>query len=392
MNAFIYNCLRMPRARADAATGTLAGMAPHALVAQLIGQLELQFPGSRANVEQLVVGCVGQIASQGGNIGLVSKVASGLPVSATAHALNNYCVSGLTAVGQAVASISCGISKLSIAGGVENMSQVSFLADGASYYQDETLPRDGRFLPVPVAADLLATEHDITREELDEIALQSHRRAAAALNSGLNKSLIAVRDERGEELLTHDESIRPDIDPHKLAQMRPAFADFAPPYKNTIGERALEPRHTMAHMPAMVDGAAMALIGPENFGDHTPRARVVAMSERCASAAESLTGGFAAMDAVLGQAGMKLQDVDRIEFMEAFAVVPALFNRRFPDAVEKTNIGGGHIAKGHPMGATGAILLSSLLDSLDHADGALGLVVATGASGIGSAMIVERMS
>ncbi|WP_372862783.1 acyl-CoA thiolase [Spongiibacter sp.] len=393
MDAYLYDCLRSPRAKAVPEQGTLAALAPQMMVAQLVAGLEQRHPGLRDSAQQLLLGCVGQVASQGGNIALVSKVAAGLPDSAAAYSLNNYCVSGLTAISQAALAVQAGLSQMSLAGGVENMSQVPFMADRASYYQDTSLPRAGRFLPVPVAADLLASHSGVARAQLDAISLRSQQRAAAAQQvAALNASMVAMCDGDGAVLLDRDEAVRAGVTAEALAAMPAAFAEFAAPYRDTIGDRPLQALHSFAHMPPMVDGAALALIGgPQLPLDSAPRAKIVAVSERCGSAAESLTGGFAAMEQALSRAGLGLNDLDCIEFMEAFAVVPALLEQRYQVDPDKVNIAGGHLAKGHPMGATGAVLLSCLMDALEHRDGRLGMVVATGASGIGAAMIIERL-
>ena len=393
MDAYLYDCLRSPRGKAKPEQGTLAAMPPHTMVEQLVDALDARHPGVRECAQQLLLGCVGQVSSQGGNIALVSKAAAALNEEAAAYTLNNYCVSGLTAITQAALAVHAGVSQLSIAGGVENMSQVPFMADRASYYADTSLPRSGRFIPVPVAADLLATHYGVEQEQLDAQALRSHQRALAAQQlAELNASLVPLRSADGNFLLDRDEAIRGDVNEEALRAMPPAFAELAKPYAETLRGRSLQARHSFAHMPPMVDGAALALVGGANLPvDSAPRARIVAVSEHCGSAEESLTGGFAAMEQSLCRAGLTLADIDVIELMEAFAVVPALFEQRYGVDPEKVNIAGGHLAKGHPMGATGAVLLSCLMDALVQRDARLGMVVATGASGIGAAMIIERL-
>jgi acetyl-CoA C-acetyltransferase/acetyl-CoA acyltransferase len=218
---------------------------------------------------------------------------------------------------------------------------------------------------------------------MDQAALTSQQRTAAAEGTPLLASRIALNG------LNREECARPTTTLELLAGMAPAFPELAVQYRDVLGDRVIDHRHTVGHAPPMADGAAIALVGAEGVG--RPRARVVAWAEAGGDPAQSLTAGFTAMDRVLDRAKLTLGDLDRIEFMEAFGVTIVKFMReRKPDA-SKVNVGGGHIAKGHPMGATGAILLSSLLDALDVADGKYGLVVATGGSGVGSAMIVERL-
>lgn len=381
MSAFIYDAVRTPRGKARA-DGGLAALKPQELVSGLIDAI-----GSRAGVapkpDALVVGAVGQIGAQGGNIALVSKLHAKLPDETAAFTLNNYCVSGLTAIGQAASMVAAGQAKSVLAGGVEMMSRVPFMADNADYYADVSYDRRTRYIQVALAADRLAEDIGVTRAEMDQAALTSQQRTAAAEGTPLLASRIALNG------LTREECARPATTLELLAAMAPAFPELAEQYRDALGDRVIDHRHTVGHAPPTADGAAIAHVGAEGVGK--PRARVVAWAEAGGDPAQSLTAGFTAMDRVLDRAKLTLGDLDRIEFMEAFGVTIVKFMReRKPDAA-KVNVGGGHIAKGHPMGATGAILLSSLLDALDVANGKYGLVVATGASGVGSAMIVERL-
>ncbi|GGE96705.1 acetyl-CoA C-acyltransferase [Stappia taiwanensis] len=381
MTAFIYDAVRTARGKARP-DGGLAAQKPHDLVAALAAAIKDR-AGAAPSPEALILGCVGQIGAQGGNLALVSKLAAGIDEGASAFTVNNYCVSGLTAIGQAAAMVASGQAGSALAGGVEMMSAVPFLADKASYYTDASFPPRTRFLPVALAADRLAEEEGITREEMDALALLSQRRAAEAEGTALTASRIPVAG------LDREESVRA-TSAEALAALAPAFSELAGAYAEALQGRRLDHRHTIAHAPPMCDGAALALIGAEGAASAAPRARILAWAEVGGDPAASLTAGFAAMDRALDRAGLRLEQMDRIEFMEAFGVAIAKFMRdRAPDP-DKVNVGGGHMAKGHPLGASGAILLSTLLDTLDAAGGRYGLVVATGASGTGSAMIVER--
>ena len=384
MDIFIGDCVRSVRGKARP-DGGLAEQTPYGLVGALIDAVEQRGAIRRSDVDRLTLGCVGQVGAQGGHIALTTKIASGLPETSSAHTINNFCASGLTAIGQAVAAVSAGQSELALAGGVEMLSQVPFMADRADYYSDQSFEPADRYIPVALAADLLAMEKDVTREEMDSLSYLSHSRAANAENdAALLASRITIAN------LDHDEAVRV-TSPEKLAAMPPAFGGLAEQYAHALSGRTLDPRMSVANAPPMTDGAGLAAIGgAKSFP--SPRARVVAFAEAGADARQSLTAGFAAMDKVLEQAGLSLDQMDRIEFMEAFAVPYALFRRNYQPDMDKVNVSGGHIAKGHPMGATGAILLSTLLDALDAADGKYGLVVASGAQGVGAAMIVERRS
>lgn len=380
MNVLIFDAVRTPRGKARQGGG-LAHETPHGLVSHLTAAL-----GRRGNdphsVDQLVLGCVGQVGAQGGHIGMVAKLASGLPDRVVVHTLNNYCASGLSAIGQAAAAIAAGQIDRALAGGVEMMSRVPFMADHADYYAATDFEPRQRYIPVAVAADLLAEKEGIDRDALDRTAATSQARAAAAEH---NPSLTASRIQVGS--LDREEAVRV-TSPAALAAMQPAFAAMAAGYSAVLSDATIDHRHTVAHAPPVTDGAGLALIGRDGPG---ARARILSYAEAGGDPRDSLTAGFAAMNRALARAGIGVRDLDRIEFMEAFAVVIAKFMRDCPVDPERVNVSGGHLAKGHPMGATGAILLSTLLDALDAADARLGLVVVTGASGVGAAMVVERL-
>lgn len=382
--AFIYNSLRTVRGKAKA-DGGLADHSPQDLVKALIDGLEERGSPARAS-DGLILGCVGQIGDQGGHIALISKLHGGVRDEAFANTVNNFCVSGLTAIGHAAASVANGGSRSVLAGGVEMMSRVGFMADQATYYTDPNPPKRWRYIPVVLAADRLAGDEGITREQMDAVALMSQQRSAMAEHSS---SLLASRMSIGA--LSTEECVRPQTTADALAAMEPAFAGLADTYAPAL-DAPVQSRLTMAHAPPVADGAGLALIARKDPGIGAPRARILAYAESGGDPRASLLAGFTAMDRALKSAGLTLKQMDAIEFMEAFAVTIAKFLRDRDVDPDRVNIGGGHLSKGHPMGATGAILLSSLLDALDTVEGTLGLVVATGASGVGAAMIVERIN
>lgn len=382
---YIYDALRTPRGKARP-DGGLAALTPPGLVKALVDALTERTDGASSDPGALLLGCVTQAGTQGGNVAMAAKQHARLPDTCAAHTLNNYCASGLSAIGHAVATVAAGHERVVLAGGVEMMSSAPFLSDKAEFYSDTSLPPARRFLPPVLAADRLAAAEGITRPELDACALTSQQRAAA---SDMDLLLQASRLDLGS--LTGEECIRPGTNLDALAQMPPAFGLLQHEYADALEGQTFEPLHTLSHAPPVCDGAGLALIGCEGLGKR-PRARVLAYAESGGDPAASLTAGFAAMDKALARAGHSLEDMDRIEFMEAFAVTVAKFMRdRAPDP-DKVNASGGHLAKGHPMGATGAILISTLLDALDADSGRLGLVITTGAMGVGAAMVVERLS
>jgi acetyl-CoA C-acetyltransferase/acetyl-CoA acyltransferase len=312
----------------------------------------------------------------------------GLRDDCDAISLNNYCVSGLTAIGLAHARLKIGDAKIMLAGGVEMMSRVGFMADSASYYTDETLPPAKRYVTVAASADRLAHEHAITRRDMDSVTARSHDLAIRAeANPALIASRINMMARDQSSAFAREESPRDNMTLERLAAMPPAFRDLAQSHRAAL-ESAFPAAMTIAHAPPMADGAGLALLGLDRA---RARARIVSYASVGGNTRDSLLAGFSAMEKALNQTQLTLGDMDRVEFMEAFAPVMVKFIRDYPVDPDRVNVGGGHLAKGHPMGATGAILLSSLLDALDSADGRYGLVVASGASGIGAAMIVERL-
>lgn len=379
-NAYLHMALRTPRGKSRP-DGGLAGFMPEQLVAGLAKEMDRRRPGVVSAVDSLHLGSVGQVGDQGGHIALISKIAAGLPEQSAAITINNFCVSSLSAAGLATMAVRTGQSRWAMSGGVEMMSRVPFMADRAAYYTNHTFPAEQQYVPVTLAADLLATREGITRGELDDCALMSQNRAEAAEN---RPGLLASRVPLGG--LTREEPIRPTTT-LSLGAMEPAFASQAVDYAGPLNGEVVKSLHTIAHAPPTTDGASLALFGPRDGAV----ARIVSHAEFGGNSRESLTAGFKAMELALERAGMSLIDMDRIEFMEAFGVCIAKFVRDYAPDMDKVNVGGGHLAKGHPMGATGGILLSTLLDAVVDADGHFGLVVATAAQGVGSAMIIERL-
>ncbi len=377
---FIHDAVRTPRGKARPAGG-LAGETPQSLVKHLVDALESRDHDPRGRAQRLTLGCVGQVGAQGGHVAMIAKLKAALPDRVAALSVNNFCASGLSAIGLSAAAIAGGQVTWALGGGVEMLSRVAFMADSADYYTATDMTPERRYIPVALAADLLAEKDGIDRPALDAAALDSQTRAVAAeFRPALLASRITVAG------LERDEAVRATT-ADELAALPPAFGTIAAAYRGVIGDAPVDHRHSVGHAPPMTDGAGLALLGPRDGA----RARILAFAEGGADARDSLTAGFVAMDRALEGAGVTLADIDRIEFMEAFAVTIAKFLRdRDPDPA-RINVGGGHIAKGHPMGATGAILLSTLLDALDEADATLGLVVVSGAQGVGAAMVVERL-
>ena len=405
-DAYIFDAVRTPRgkgrpARGDRLGGALCAISPQSLVAGLIGALEERCPGMSSSVKRLILGCVGQVGVQGGHIALVSRLASNLPDTVAVKTVNNYCVSGLSAVTDAALWAQSEAGGLSLAGGVECLSQVKFLADKAAYYSDPDVMRDLRYAPPVMGAELMASLEGYAKDDLDRVSLMSHKRAAKAWADGrYASSVIPVKDEKGQTILDQDELIRGDMELDDIASMPPAFAAQGAAGFDDMMLREypaldeISHVHSVANCPGMADGASLVLVGNRAAGERAglvPRARITAFAEISDDPVLQFTAGFSAMELVLKQAGLSLADMDRIEFMEAFAAVPLKFQRDYDVDWDKVNVNGGHLAMGHPMGATGGILVTALTHELERCGGQFGLVVAHAGSGIGMAMVIERV-
>lgn len=397
-DVFIYDAVRSPRGKGKAGAPMAQAALPHQLVAQLIGELDRRHDVAQ-HVEQLTVSCVGQTGAQGGHIGLVSKLEAELPDETVVHSVNNYCVGGLSAIGNAANVVRAGVADLVLAGGVEMMSHVPFGADKASYYADPSVAANLSYAPPGIGADVLAHLNGIDRETLDRWALRSHHRAAAAWEAGIyDGSVVPITGADGSVAIDRDETIVADMAAEKIAALPPVFEEMGKGAFDAVVEAArpgtgpIEHRHTIAHCPPIADGAAMVLLGSAEAGSRhglEPVARLVDLVEAAGDPILQLTAGVSAMERVLERTGLSLGAMDLIEYMEAFAVVPALFERDFDVDMERVNPYGGHLAMGHPMGATGAILATAVTAELRRTGAGRGIAVAHGGAGVGVAAVFE---
>ena len=392
----IYDAVRSPRTKGRPG-GALATVRPHELVGQLVAALRERSPkGAVDAADALHLSCVGQIGAQGGNIALVSKLEAGLPDSCATRSINNYCVGGITTIASGVGAIASGQSDLVLAGGVEMMSHVGFLADEASLYTDPEIAAKFRWAPVGVSADHLAVADGIERAELDRLALESHRRAAAAWEAGRYERQVVPITLPDGTIVDRDETVKTDFTTEKLASLDPVFEAMGrAQYDQVLAGDAqpIDHRHTIAHCPPIADGASLLLLGSLATGERlglTPLAHIDAVAEAGGDAVVQLDAGERAMQMALDRCGTSLDQMDVIEYMESFAAVPARFHRRHRVDDAKVNPNGGHLAMGHPMGATGAILATALGHELARTDGRRGIAVATGGSGTGAALILSR--
>jgi len=402
MSVYIFDAVRTPRGKGRP-DGSLAKVTPARLVGQLLSALARRNgTDAVAKAGHLTLGCVTQTGVQGGHLALSARIQAGLPDEVACLTINNFCVSGLSALADAARRVASGEADLALAGGVESMSQAPFLADQADFYSDMGLAASMGWSPVGLAADLLATTDGVSRAEMDAAALRSHRRAAAAWDAGrYDGRVIPVTGDDGEVALARDENIRDFGDGAAFAKLGPVFAAAgAQGYDeillaNRPDLAKVEHLHTVAHCPPIADGAALLLLGTLEAGRAlglAPLARIRAVGETAGDRVMQLTAGYSAMELALARAGLALKDVGAVEFMEAFAAVPVLFERRYKPDMERVNPNGGHLAMGHPMGATGAVLVTTLLDDMAQLDAETGLAVATGGVGVGAAVVLERAS
>jgi acetyl-CoA acetyltransferase family protein len=402
MSIYIYDAVRSPRGKGRRG-GSLAEITPAQLVVQLVRALERRVgPDVVAAIEHFTLGSVTQVGAQGGHLALAARIQAGLPDDLPCLTINNFCVSGLSAIADAARRVASGQVDLALAGGAESMSQVAFMTDAADYYADMPLAASMGWSPVGVAADLLATREGIERPAMDAAVLRSHARAAKAWSDGHYAGrVIPMMAADGAVALDHDENIRDYGDGAALSRLAPVFADTGAQgfddilltHRPEIGP--VKHLHTVAHCPPISDGASLVLVGSREAGERLglkPLARIVSVAETAGDPVVQLTAGFSAMTRALDRAGLLLSAIGAVEFMEAFAVVPVLFERDFAPDMARVNPNGGHLAMGHPMGATGAILTTTLLDDMVQLNADTGLVVATGGVGVGAAMVLERLS
>jgi acetyl-CoA C-acetyltransferase len=400
-DAFVYEAIRTPRGRGKT-TGALAEVKPVHLVAGLVDELGRRYPGlDVALIDDLVLGVVTAVGDQGMDIAKTAALAAGLPDSVSGVQLNRFCASGLEAVNTVAARVRAGWADLALAGGVESMSRVPMGSDGGAWVFDPEISAAVRFVPQGVSADLLATLERFGREDLDQFALGSHVKAAKAGADGrFARSVIPV-SAGGAVVLDHDEHVRADASLDRLAALRPAFAEIGTQagYDQVALRRypelaRIDHSHTAGSSSGIVDGAALVLVGSEQAGARAglrPRARIVAAALDGVDATLMLTGPAGATRKALRSAGLTIDEIDLVEINEAFAAVPLWYQRELGIPPEKVNVNGGAIAMGHPLGATGAMLLGMVLDELERRDLRYGLVTLCAGGGMGIATIVERI-
>ena len=398
--AFVYDHLRTPRGKGKAA-GSLHEVKPVDLVVGLIDELRTRNPSLDTNrIDDVVLGVVSPVADQGGDIAKTAALAAGLPETTAGVQLNRFCASGLEAVNQAASRVRGGFEDLILAGGVESMSRVPMGSDGGAWASDPATALKTGFVPQGIGADLIATIEGWSRDDVDAYAAESHHRAAKAWANGYNaRSVVPVKDINGITVLDQDETIRPDTSPEGLAGLKPSFAQIGA--DAGFDDVALEKYHWVekinhvhhaGNSSGIVDGSALVAIGNEQVGTDlglTPRARIISAAVSGADPTIMLTGPAPAARKALAKAGLEVGDIDLFEINEAFAAVAMRFMRDMDISDEITNVNGGAIAMGHPLGATGAMILGTLIDELERRDLKRGLATLCVGGGMGIATIVE---
>lgn len=402
MNPMIFDAVRTPRGAGKADGGALAEVAPLELTAQLLKALPGRSGLDPERIEDVVLGCVTQVADQGANPARIAVLHAGWPDRVAGMTINRFCTSGLDACALAAARVQSGECGLLIGGGVESMSRVPMFSDQGAWYNDPAIMKSTRFTPLGISADLLGTLEGLGREELDALALESQRRAVRARTEGaFSKHLIPVTDSEGRVILDADQPPREGLSMEKLAGLPAVFAELG---EKGADRRALsaypeldriEHLHSPGNSPAPADGAGLVVIGSEQAGREsglTPRARILGWATAAADPVLMLTAAEEATRHALAKAGLEAENIERWEVNEAFAATLLRYRRVFAIDPARLNVNGGAIALGHAMGATGAMLIAQLLDALDACQGRYGLVAVAGGGGLGSAMVVERLA
>lgn len=399
--AYIYDAVRTPRGRGR--HGALHGTKPISLVTGLIDALRERNPGlDESRIDDLILGVVTPIGDQGADIARIAALAAGLPDTVGGFQLNRFCASALEATNLAAAKVRSGWEHLVIAGGVESMSRVPIGTDGGAWAFDPATSFDTSYIPQGIGADLIATTEGFTREDVDAFAVRSQQRAAAAWENGhFARSIVPVRDQNGLVVLDHDEHIRGGTTIETLAGLRPAFARLGE--DGGFDAVALEKYHWVKHIDhvhtggnssGIVDGAALVLVGSEAVGRDLglhPRARIAAAAVSGADATIMLTGPTPATVKLLATAGLTPADIDLWEINEAFASVALKYQRDFAIPDDRLNVHGGAIAMGHPLGATGAMILGTMVDELERTGLTRAVVTLCIGGGMGVATLIERV-
>ena len=399
--AYIYDATRTPRGKGKK-NGSLHEITALQLATQQLQAIRDRNNLDTAHVDDVILGCVSPVGEQGADIARAAVINAGYAESTAGVQINRFCASGLEATNMAAAKVMSGEAEMAIGGGVEAMSRVPMGSDGGAMVADPEMAFDHYFVPQGVGADLIATLGGYSRDDVDAYAVESQKRAAKAWQEGrFKKSVVPVKNQLGLTQLDHDELMRPDTDMQSLASLNPAFKDLSA----FVGFDAVAIQkyphvekinfvHHAGNSSGIVDGAAAILVGNKEIGERLglkPRARIRAMASIGSEPTIMLTGPAPSAKKALKKAGMSAEDIDLYEMNEAFASVVLRFMDDMGISHDKTNVNGGAIAMGHPLGATGAMILGTLLDELERTGKGVGLATLCVGGGMGTATIIERV-
>ena len=398
--AYIFDAVRTPRGRGKAGKGTLYEVKPIDLLVTLFNALKERNNLDTSKVEDVIIGCVSPVGDQGGNIAKLAPQYAGWDLSVPGFQLNRFCASGLEACNLAAMKVRSGWQHLIVGGGVESMSRVPMGSDGGPWMLDMEVNAKTDFVPQGISADLIATLEGFSRNDVDSYAIRSQNLAEKSWKEGrFKKSIIPVKDQNGITILDFDEYMRPGTTVQDLSGLNPSFENMGQMGFDAVA-LAKYPQlekinhvHHAGNSSGIVDGAALVLIGSKEIGEQLglkPRARIITSAVTSTEPTIMLTGPGPASKKALKQAGMTTKDIDLFEMNEAFASAVLRFQRDLDVPNEKLNVNGGAIAMGHPLGATGAMILGTMVDELERSDKQTALVTLCVGGGMGSTTIIER--
>lgn len=398
--AYIYDAVRTPRGKKK--NGALNAVTALQLATQQLQAIRDRNGLDTALVDDVIMGCVSPVGEQGADIARSAVINAGYAETTAGYQVNRFCASGLEAVNVAAAKVMCGEADFAIGSGVESMSRVPMGSDGGAMGVDPEMSFDHYIVPQGISADLIATKHGFSRDDVDAYAVESQRRSAQAWAEGrFKKSIVPVKDQLGLTILDHDEHMRPGTDMQALGSLKSAFKDMS----DFVGFEAVALQrypeieylnwvHTGGNSSGIVDGSSAVLIGSKEAGEKAglkPRARIRSMASIGSEPTIMLTGPVTVTAKVLKKAGMSSKDIDLWELNEAFAAVVLRLMQAYEIPHDIMNVNGGAIAMGHPLGATGAMILGTLLDELERTDKETGLATLCVGGGMGTATIIERV-
>ena len=398
--AYIYDAVRTPRGKGKK-SGSLHEITSLSLATQVLQAIRDRNELDTSRVDDVVLGCVSPVGEQGADIARVAVLNADYAETTAGVQVDRFCASGLEACNMAASKVMTGEADMAIGGGVESMSRVPMGAAGGAWSTDPQVALKSYFTPQGIGADTIATKYGFSRDDVDAFAVESQKRAARAWEEGrFAKSIVPVKDQMGGIRLDRDEHMRPDADMQSLAGLQPSFAGMgAMGFDEVIKQRypeieAINHVHHAGNSSGIVDGASAVLFGSKEMGEALglkPRARVKAMASIGSEPGIMLTGPTYVTQKALKKAGMEVGDIDLYELNEAFASVVLLMMQNLNIPHDKMNVNGGAIAMGHPLGATGGMLVGTVLDELERSDKETGLMTLCVGAGMGTATIIERV-